>query len=428
MRRLMTVTEHTLFMAISLALIGIGVYQGMHLYTVRLDVFWIAVEIFLLDAVRAAVMFTVFIGVSAALFGWRMRGQEAEPDVDGPACAAIILAYQEVTALPTAVDAVLSQTYENLSVVITCQTGDPETRQVAEELAAAHDRVRLLVNEDGPQSKPGNVNHAVEQTEEPVIAVFDADSRPAESFIATAVAALADADVVQGRVISDPSGVLETIAYYEDILISTLSRQFVYLFTGFRLALSNGTVMSRDAYETVGGYHDVLADDFAFAFDCYRNRLDVTLLRRPAVIREPVHTVRDWWGQRKRWLTSYVQVFHRLLTDIRSFHGRRDIISLFIAGSSVIGGAFMLILATKVVMLMVLGAQTLFLLPAVLLILAGIAIHAADYRAGAVGRPSPVILVIPFIIPLFAVIAVKSLLSYVFSWSGDWYHTMRQNP
>lgn len=426
MKRIIAVTEHTLFMAISLALVGVGVYQGLHLYTVRLNFMWIAVEIFLLDAVRAAVMFTVFFGVSAALFVWRMRRTTTDTVQEGPACAAIIPAYQEAESLPKAVSSLLSQTYENRSIIIVCEEDDAETRAVADHLAADHDAVEHVINHGTTGSKSGAINYAASQTDAPVIAVIDADTQPHEEFLSRAIAKIGDVDIVQGRIISEPGGLLETIAYYEDVLISALPRQLIYLFTDFRLALSNGTVMTRDAFETVNGYSDVLVEDFDFAFKCYRNNLDVAVLRRPLLVREPVHTVRDWWGQRKRWMTGYAQVFHTLLGSIPSFRSHRDLVSLFIAGSSLFGGGLMLILATKVVMLMLLGVETMFLLPATLLVLIGIGIHTADYRSGMVGRPSPVILVVPFVIPLFAAIAVKSLLSYIFTWDGSWYHPMRK--
>lgn len=426
--RLLTFTEYAALLVFTGVLAGYGIYQGLKLYVLQLDLFWLAVEIVLLDAAFTAVSFSVILIVSTILFGASIARSRTEKRRTGPECAIIIPAYQEVETLPRAVASVLDSTYENLSVVIACQKADPETHDVARRLAEDEDRVRFVVNRDGPQSKPGNVNHAVTQSDAPFIAVFDADSTVHPGFIGAAVDRLeaGEADVVQARLIPEPSGLVESLAYYQNVIFTSITQQLIKLFHGFRLALSNGTVMTRDAYETVDGYDNVMVDDYDFAFKCYRHGLDVTPFHAYPVWREPAHTLQDWWGQRQRWMISYAQVFHKLLHDSPSFRSHRDVVSLIIAGATVIGPLFILVFVAKLLLLVFLGAELLYAIPILMIIGAAVVIQWYDHRYNQVARIHPVVMLVPIVLPVLGLISIHSILAYLLSWDGSWYQTARR--
>jgi cellulose synthase/poly-beta-1,6-N-acetylglucosamine synthase-like glycosyltransferase len=301
------------------------------------------------------------------------------------------------------------------------------------------------VNTRYPRSKAGAINYAAEVTESPYLAVFDADEAVHPDFVSGAVARLADHDVVQGRTVPQPTGAVEAIAYYESLLLSYASRRLLYLVTGFRMAASRAVVMRRGAFEAVGGYDQgMLTEDFDFAYRCYRERLDVTeYLAAPSRI-DAAHTIRDWWGQRKRWMTGYAQVLHRLLLRIDPTD-YRSVLSAAICAGTVIGPALLLSVLSKFAVLFVVGANgalvlSLFseysmhyaispvhvsLVPIVAVIVSTAAVHLHDYRTGAVRKLDRHLPAVPLLFPLYGLAALKAVIEYFVSWDGEWYAAER---
>lgn len=86
----------------------------------------------------------------------------------------------------------------------------------------------------------------------------------------------------------------------------------------------------------------------------------------------------------------------RLFYQVADFRSYRDVVSLAIVGSSVVGGAFMLVLTSKMVLLFRLGVEQIYLLP-ISLILMGLIFHLRDHRHDVVASSGPAVLLIPFI-------------------------------
>ncbi|MFC6726896.1 glycosyltransferase, partial [Halobium palmae] len=180
-------------------------------------------------------------------------------------------------------------------------------------------------------SKAGAVNYAAGVVEGDYLGVFDADERVHPLFVACAVAELDVVDLVQGRTLPRPDGPLESLVYYESIVLGYLTHRLLSVLTGFRMATSNALVMRRSAFDRVGGYDPaMLTEDFNFAFRCYEEGVRVReRLEYPSEI-EAAHTFADWWGQRKRWMTGYAQVFHRRLGAVHPAESPRSVVSLLV--------------------------------------------------------------------------------------------------
>ena len=422
--------ERTGFAAFSVSLLAWGWVEGILSMTISLDLTFAAVAMGVLKAEIDALTFAAFLGISGFIyFVHRFRAGADLATYDGGTLTAIVPVYEDAAVLERSVGSLTDSAYEDVEVVVVCEPDDRATRRAAERLAEAPN-VSCLVNEGNPGSKAGAINYALEQTEGEYVGVFDADELVDPEFLPHAVGEFAadpDLDAVQGRTVPEPDGVIESIAYYESVLMSFVVLRLAYLLTGFRMAVSRCIVFRRSALESLGGYDpDMLTEDFAFTYDAYKERVNVTeMLQYPSRI-DAAHTPSDWWGQRKRWMTGYTQVLHQQLTDIRPVTDHRNLLSAGICFSTVTGSLFLITLISKFAILLVVGSETFFLTPiGVMLGVTGGA-HYLDYREGTVSRPGLGLLLVPFIFPLYSLAAVKAMFEYVGSWQGEWYRVTKR--
>lgn len=410
------------FLSLSGGVIFYGIITGVTSLTIRIDLAVIVLVVVLLQAILSSLMFAAGISLSGGLFFVKLLLHRLSADIctDSGRVVAIVPVYRDAEALERSVQSLLSSNYRDLAIRIVCESDDPASRRRAEAFTD-HANVEVIVNTQQPGSKAGAINHAVEATESDYLAVFDADERVDPDFIGHGITKLDSHDIVQGRTVPQPTGAVEALAYYESVLLSYVTRRFLYLLTSFRMASSRAIVMRREAIERVGGYDpEMLTEDFDFAYRCYEKRLDVSeTLMYPSRI-DAAHTLEDWWGQRKRWMTGYAQVLRRLtgtvdLTDYRS------ILSTAICASTVIGSVLMLSLLSKFAVLLLVGAEAWFLPPVVAIVAVTLGIRLYDVRTGVVDGFDPYWLLMPGFFPLYGLSAIKALFEYLFTWDGGWY-------
>jgi GT2 family glycosyltransferase len=379
-------------------------------------------SVVVLQAVIACLSLSGLFALSAVvLFGQVVSGDAGRLRTAGPTVTAVVPVHRDAAVLHRSVESLLESRYEDLRVLIVAEPGDEASIERAQEFAT-DDRVELLVNTRHPGSKAGAVNYAAAETDSEYLAVFDADERVDPRFVPRAVAELDDCDVVQGRTIPEPDGLVETVAYYESVVLGDLSQRLLTTVTDFTVAASRTVVMRRTAFETVGGYDpEMLTEDYAFAFACYEAGLDVTEQFAYASTIEAAHSLTDWWGQRKRWMTGYAQVLHALVSDCTAPRNYRTLVSPVICAGSVLGNLFMLSLVPKMAVLVVNGVANWVLLPALTLVGAAMAMRAYDARGGRLGGLGVGYVVTPAVLPLYSLAGIKAVVEYLFSWNGEWY-------
>jgi cellulose synthase/poly-beta-1,6-N-acetylglucosamine synthase-like glycosyltransferase len=415
------------FACLAVGVLLFGYQAGFVLMEVRLDLFVAVLAIGVLQAEFAVLSFAAFILSSAAVFvGWSVRSCPYTPRHNDGTITAIVPVYRDAGVLERSVESLKNSKYRDVNVLVVCEPGDQPTIERAKELAA-RSGVDYLINTGKPGSKAGAINYAVSQTDGEYIAVHDADEIVHENFLSLAVAKLQHADVVQGRTVPEPDGFMESLAYYESILLSYVSRRILYVFTDFKMAASRAVVMRREALESIGGYdEEMLTEDFYFAYQCYRNRLEVAeLLDCPSRI-DAAHSITDWWGQRKRWMTGYAQVLHRLIATIRPVTDYRNVFSVAIGASTVVGSLLMLTILSKFAVLLVAGSGALFVAPMLTIVGVTLAIHWHDYHRGLVSAPTYVWTLVPLLLPIYSLSAIKAVFEYVFSWRGEWYRVSKE--
>jgi biofilm PGA synthesis N-glycosyltransferase PgaC len=402
-------------------LVVVGLVTGMDVWTVES----LPSPLIFFEGMVSVVIFTGIILITGAMVvkdAW--TSGEADPVYSGPEVRAVVPAYRDSEVLDVSVGSLLKSEYENVSVAVVVEPDDPETRRKARELADEHDAVDCLVNAD-PGSKGTGINHAVSESEADYFAVFDVDEEVSPEFLPTAMGELLNgADVFQGRRVPRATGAVETLAYCERLIVHA-GYVFGELFS-FTNCLSSSTAFRREAFETVGGYEDKLTEDIEFAHACYRAELNVVHNRNATNTMEAPHTLRDFWGQRKRWRIGHVQVFQsRVREALKGGVRLNDIGSVGRASAAMVGGALLLVALSQILALTVRGVFSASLIPfGVTFAFVG-AVWTRDAVDGRIGKPSPSIVFLPVIYLGHGALTVKSFLEYYLTWEGEWYQVTK---
>ena len=404
-------------------LVLVGLVTGADLLTVTIDILSVHVAFF--EGSLSVAGFTAFVVGAGGYVLWGVwRGDPETRVTTGPEVRAVVPAYQDAAVIDRCVESLLDSDYGPVAVSVVVEPDDPETRRRARALASAHEAVTCLVN-GHPGSKAGAINYAVQRSDADYFAVFDADEEVSPGFVPAAMGELlGGADVFQGRRIPRPTGVVESLAYCERIVVQT-GYAFGELF-GFTHCQSSSTVFTREAFETVGGYDDKLTEDIDFSHKCHRAGLTVTRRRDCANTMEAPHTVRDLWGQRKRWRIGHVEVVDGQLRETAaSGVGTDDVLSIGRAAGAIGAGAFLLVFSSQVLRLGAQSVESAVVVPylAALGVVGGVWLR--DHLAGRVRRPGVGALLVPLVYVGHGVLTVKAFLEYYLTWEGEWYQVTK---
>ena len=405
---LSNLVERAGFAGVVAALIVFGFLQGFQVYTVTLDLFFVVFEVLWFEAVLSSLGFAAFLLVSSLIYlsrlaFWERSGENAEGSI-----TCVIPTYQDSGVLDRSVESILESDYRDFSILIVCESSDEEGIEKAESLSE-HGKVDFVVNERYPGSKAGAMNLAAEETDSDYIAFFDSDQRVRPEFLSGMVSELQSHDIVQARNVPRPDGFIESLSYYESVFFTYVSRQLLSVFTDFKLIGSRSIAMRRSVFEDLGGYSDdTLTEDYDFAHKCYLNNVDIVDIPLP-VENLAAHSLRDWWGQRKRWMTGYFQVLSKYLKNLLyDFRGVRSIVSVLISAGSLIGSFLMLTLVSKFVVLLVLGAQLIYMIPVGVMLILALIFRSYDVRYNFPAKIGFSWIAVPVIFPFSCLIVEKS--------------------
>lgn len=411
------------FVVVSLGLIFLGLIQGFQTYSFTVDLFFIFLEIIFIEAVASSLFLTGFLVLSGLLFFWRLGFPKATERVEsGKSVCCIVPTYKDSDVLENSIGSLLDSSYKDFEVLIVCEENDQEGIEKAEELSE-NDKVDLLINTKYPGSKAGAINFAAEETDSDIIALFDADQKISSDFLPRAVSLMRDNQVVQGRHLPRPEGFIESLAYYESLIFSYIVRQPLNFLTGFRLIGSRATVIRRSVFEQLGGYsNDTLTEDYDFAHKCYRENIDTDEMFLEPVTEEAAHSFMDWWGQRKRWMIGYFQVFWKTTRlGFKDYQGYRSVLSLVISGGSILGSILMLTLISKFVILLLIGAELIYLIPLGSVWAISLIGRLYDRKSGNLNKIGYSWILTPLIFPFFSLITIKAFFETLLHGEKDWY-------
>jgi len=393
------------------------------MYSFQLDLIYLAVDIVFLDAFMSSATFTAFLLVSGVLF-WRKIGVQNSGGIEADTNA-IIPTYKDSEILERSVKSLLESDNDELSITIVCESDDEEGIERAEKLSE-NESVEYLINRY-ESSKAGALNYAVDNTDSDYLAFFDADQLVPKEFISASLYELQDHDIVQGRNLPEPKGLIESIAYYESIIFDHAVRQILYLFTDFRLVASRSTVVSRECFEDLDGFsEDMLTEDFDFAHKCYRNHMNVKDMTAYPVKELAAESFRDWWGQRKRWMSGYVEVFHDLLLRLEK-NNYRSFLSATICFLSILGSVLMLTMVSKFLILFIIGSELAYILPLTASMILALLIRLKDYNVGNTDSIGFEWALTPAMFPLFSAVTLKAIMEYLIGGKSGWYRVEKNS-
>lgn len=271
-------------------------------------------------------------------------------------------------------------------------------------------------------SKAGAINYAVDRIDADYYAILDADEQVDPMFLSRAMWYLTTTktDVFQARRVPRVTGAIEAIAYCERILFHAAYRLIEPL--GFTYCRSSSVAFSQETYDAVDGYDNLTTEDIDFAHKCFRAGLTVRQERHLTTEMEAPHTIRDLWGQRKRWRFGQIELF---LKAIRGGYENRGLRGLFSTGriiSSLLASVFLIALTAKILVLLALGFGSIVLLPLVVIGLILLPFVVIDSRNGHINTVTPGFTAAPLIYPGLGILTVRCAFEYATSWDGSWYH------
>jgi hypothetical protein len=386
----------------------------------------------------AAVLFVAFdtrvlLGITVAILGASLglyvsalfREDEDALIRSGRSVEAVVPVYDEPEVLHRSVAALANSTYEDLTVTVVCEPTDKPSIDRASELAAEYGPVQYIRNER-PGSKAGALNDAIERSDADVIALFDADQQPHAELIAHGVAALRDHDIARVRSLPRPTGLLESMVYYEYLVLFFLPQKFVRSLVGLGIVGSRSVLLEQSVFEEVGQFdEETLTEDMDFTHRCHQADLSIRELSYYPCFEEPAHTLRDWWGQRVRWMTGHVSVCHQQL------HERRETVDLESMGSVLtLLGTFVagVILSVTLPKLVVAAVSSPGFVVAGLGGIYGstLATRAVDNRTADTGGFGLGWLLLPVALTLFGAVVVRSICHYAVTQEREWYQAEKR--
>lgn len=381
----------------------------------------------------------VLLGLAVAIFAssfvlylHALDGEDPHSLVfEGPSVEAIVPVYRDADVMHRSVEALAASEYRNLSVTIVPEPDDDASRERATRLAEAHDRVSVLVNEARQGTKAGALNAAIERSDADVIAMFDADTEPHAKLIPHAVAALESgndpAEIARVRSLPDPAGgLVDAVAYYEYLLLYFLPQKLARAVLGMRVAGTRSVLVERGVFDEVGLFEEGhLAEDLDFTHRCHQADVAIRELLYYPTFEEPAHTLRDWWGQRVRWMTGQVQVSGsqlggwRRLTDLDYLGSMVTLVGTLVAG---------VLLATTVPKVLMGLVTTPVLVGGLLAGLYGmcLATRFVDNRTAGTEGFGVAWLLIPVALTGFGLVIVQVILESALGRETGWYSVEKQ--
>ena len=260
-----------------------------------------------------------------------------------------------------------------------------------------------------------------------MLALFDADQRPHPQLLPHSMAYLQNADLTRVRSVPDPSGgLVESVAYYEYLLLYFLPQKLLRVLIGLNMAGTRSILIRRAVFEEVGLFaEDTLTEDLDFAHRVHQAGLENRELLYYPTLEAPAHTLGDWWGQRLRWMTGSVEVGHDQLRKWTDLLDPDVLGSVLTAVGTFVAGVLLALTLPKLAVglttepAVVLGG--LGVLAAVQLLTRAVDNRTADLDGYGVGW-----LFFPLVFTGFGLVILQSVVEYVADSDRGWYSVEKE--
>jgi cellulose synthase/poly-beta-1,6-N-acetylglucosamine synthase-like glycosyltransferase len=408
--------EYFLVSFIAAILVLEGFFEASNPLGFEADLPVIFVEVVMPNSVGVSLFLSLCFIAASFMIGRELFSKSSIPKtLDGEMVEVIVPVYEGENVVSRAVESIKKTNYENFRINIVCEPGDEECIEVVEGLEC-----ELVINQH-PGSKAGAINTVFEKRNDSnYFALFDADEIVNEDFIPSGVGYLEQGhQVFQGRRVPIPKSFIEKFAYCERALYHTL-RKLTEITTS-KNAKSSSTVLTRKAWEKVEGFNDVVTEDVDFEYECYAKDIDVKTDRRCTNQMEAPHSLKDFWGQRKKWSIGHIDILAKALKgNYESGSVIKGAIISYRAITVALIPIFLLIWVSKIALLILLDYNIVFITTIISSALGTyiISFYDKDEEIDFIGSAG---LLSFLIIPVTGLIRAKSIFEYLLSWDGEWY-------
>jgi len=304
-----------------------------------------------------------------------------------------------------------------------------ETPEVAEDLAERFDRVEAAVNpEEHAGSKAGALNFALEQVETELMAVFDADHEADPCSIERAIQRFRDDDLsyLAGRTVKRERDLLGKVGYGESLLFHQIPSFAMDRLLGFHMLTTTNCFFRPDAVERCGGFdHGVLTEDMELGVRLFVEGEKTVFDPSVVSVESSARNVRDWWGQKKRWIRGSLEVSREnAFRPVVSDKGPKGLLlSLFLV---MIPFMYPVTVALFGYLLITVGTGGTFAVVPMLLpgVLVGY-VAFTDWRRDLSARPSLAHLLSPFFLMLASFVGLKAMCEELVGRDVYWYKVSR---
>lgn len=213
----------------------------------------------------------------------------------------------------------LNQSYRNLEIVVVAHNCLDNTYEIAKRLKS--EKVRVVRLETEEAGKGLGLNYGLQFATGEIIVYFDADSIIERDYVQRIVQAIygGKLDVVQGKIVGANSSLNQLcfLQHMENLI-------FLSFFWGGKqkLGLSSGLGgtgigIKRSALERIGGFRNVLIEDFDLCLRAELEGLKVGYCRDAVVRDEKVPRLGMMMRQRSRWVAGHFQLIKGLIKKPR---------------------------------------------------------------------------------------------------------------
>lgn len=250
-----------------------------------------------------------FVGFSAS---HHIKHRRLHPRTltDSPLVSVIIPSYNEGPTLNNCVDSLLTQTYQNIEIIIVNDGSTDNTRNIARRLARRHPQIRVRNKKNG--GKASALNFGIAKAKGSIVISIDADSMFLPDTVAQLVLSFQDSDVaaVGGNVkVASRHGLLARQQALEYITGLTIQRQ-AFSRLGCMQVISGAIgAFRKDALDAIGGYStDTIVEDMDITIELANRGYRVVYNPSAIAYTEAPGNLRDFLKQRYRWTYGSFQV------------------------------------------------------------------------------------------------------------------------
>lgn len=227
-----------------------------------------------------------------------------------PLVSIVIPARNEEAVIKRTISTCLSQTYENIEVVVICHNCTDKTYLFASQLGDK--RVRAFDFKTKQAGKGLALDFAAEQAAGKYILVLDSDGILSSNFIETALPLFDSLNIaaVQGKLLSSNRNynIITRILALEIDLYSIPFMTVKSLIDRRTPLGGTGYIVRKDILQAVGGFGNSLIDDFELSFRLFRNKYRIAFAPLSVEYDEKPPELALMIRQRSRWVKGHIDL------------------------------------------------------------------------------------------------------------------------